>query len=150
MKKFVLILLVFSISLSHATAQEQLTENQKAVQQSVIKVFEALSNRDSISLRDYCASDILLFEYGEVWNLDTLIRKAIKLNTGKDFKRINTFDFIHTKVNKDIAWATYHLHSEMDRDAKHVSMQWMETVILVKEKKRWKIKVLHSTLIKRT
>ena len=66
MKKFVLILLVFSISLSQATAQEKLTENQKAVQQSVIKVFEALSNRDSISLRDYCASDILLFEYGVV------------------------------------------------------------------------------------
>ena len=36
------------------------------------------------------------------------------------------------------------------RNGKKVIVQWMETVVVVKENKKWKIKVLHSTLIKRS
>ncbi|CAN5720336.1 hypothetical protein BH11BAC4_BH11BAC4_21570 [soil metagenome] len=71
-----------------------------------------------------------------------------KLNTAIDFKRINNIDFINTIVNRNTAWATYNLHSEITRNAKQTNVQWMETVVAVKEKKKWKIKVLHSTLIK--
>jgi len=120
------------------------------VQQTVIKFFETLSNRDSVSLKNYCANDILLFEYGQVWNLDTLIRKAIRRNTANDFKRVNSIDFITSSVDKNIAWATYNLHSEIMREGKQVTIYWLETVVVVKERRRWKIKVLHSTLIKRT
>ena len=130
-------------------AQEQLTASQQAVQHTVIKMFNALSNRDSVSLKDYCTTDILLFENGMVWNVDTLILKGITLNQTTDFKRINTIDFINTTINKNTAWATYHLQSEITRKGKHGFVQWMETVVLVRDKKRWKIKVLHSTLIKR-
>ncbi len=130
-------------------AQEKLTESQLAVQNSVIKLFDALSNRDSISLKKYCTDDILLFENGAVWNLDTLIRKAIRLNQSADFKRINTIGFIDTNVDKDIAWTTYNNQAEISQNENHRTIQWMETVILVKEGSIWKIKVLHSTLIKR-
>ena len=113
-------------------------------------MFDALSNRDSVSLKNYCAADILLLENGMVWNLDTLIKKGITLNQATDFKRVNTIGFINTTVDKTIAWVTYNLNSEIIRDGKQASVQWMETVVLVKEKTNWKIKILHSTLIKRT
>jgi ketosteroid isomerase-like protein len=132
-----------------ALLQAQSTASQQAVQQTVIKLFDALSNRDSASLKQYCADDISLYEYGMAWNLDTLINRAITLNTATDFKRINTFEFINTTVNKDIAWTTYHLSSEITKDGKQASVKWLETVIVVNEKNRWKIKVLHSSLIKR-
>lgn len=119
------------------------------MQQTVIKLFETLSNRDSVSLKKYCAADIVLFENGSIWNVDTLILKAITLNTSTDFKRANNIDFISTTVNKNTAWATYNLHSEITRNGKQANVQWMETVVAVKERKKWKIKVLHSTLIKR-
>jgi ketosteroid isomerase-like protein len=131
-------------------AQHPPTKDQQQVQQTVINFFESLSNRDSVSLRNYSTQDIILFENGKIWNADTLILKAIKLNTATDFKRINTIDFICTTVNKNMAWATYNLHSVMIRDGKQSTVQWMETVIAIKERKRWKIKVLHSTLIKRS
>jgi SnoaL-like domain len=131
-------------------AQAQLTKSQQEVQQTGIKMSGALSSLDSVSLKVYCTADIALFENGSVWNADTLIMKAITLNTATDFKRINTIDFINTAVNKNTAWATYNLHSVITRNGKHATVQWMETVVLVKEKKRWRIKVLHSTLIKRT
>ncbi len=149
MKKITVLVIAFSFS-AMLMAQEQLTAGQQAVQQTVIKMFEALSNRDSVSLKNYCSADIQLFEYGQVWNLDTLILKAIAQNQAADFKRSNTFDFINTTVDKTTAWITYRLQSEITSNGKQGSVQWIETVILVNDKKHWKIKVLHSTLLKRS
>ncbi len=149
MKKISLLLIALSTS-AMLMAQEQLTASQQIVQQTVIKMFDALSNRDSVSLKVYCTADITLYEYGQVWNMDTLILKAITQNGARDFKRTNTFDFIHTTADKTMAWATYRLQSVIIRDGKQGIVHWLETVVLVKEKKQWKIKHLHSTLIKRS
>lgn len=130
-------------------AQQSTTNSQQAAQQTVIKLFDALSNRDSVSLKTYSTADITLYEYGQVWNIDTLILKAIIQNQSANFKRTNSFDFINTTVDKTMAWVTYRLQSIVIREGKETTVQWLETVILVKGKKRWKVKHLHSTLIKR-
>ena len=148
MKKIILpILAIYFSTLLHA--QQQLTKEQQEVHQTVIDFFGALSNRDSVSLKNNCTADILLFETGSIWNADTLILKAVTSNTAKDFKRINSFDFINTTVTDNTAWTTYNLSSEITRNGRQATVQWMETVIVIKEKQKWKIKVLHSTLIKR-
>ena len=115
-----------------------------------MKMFDALSNRDSVSLKTYCTGDVTLFEYGQVWNMDTLILKAITLNQATDFKRSNSFEFINTTVDKTIAWVTYRLQSVIIKDGKQATVLWLETVVLVKAKKQWQVKHLHSTLIKRS
>jgi ketosteroid isomerase-like protein len=144
------VLIILLITPSLVKAQKVLSKDQQKVQQTVADFFEALANRDSIALKKVSAPDLVLYEYGEVWNCDTLIRKAIKLNTATDFKRVNNFDFISTTVTKNTAWASYNLHSEIIRNGQKITMQWLETVIAIKKKKRWQIKVLHSTLIKKT
>ena len=149
MKKVSLLLIAFSIS-AIILAQEQPSTSQQAIQQTVIKMFEALSNRDSVSLKKYCTADIALYEYGQSWNIDTLILKAIAQNQSADFKRTNSFDFINTTADKTMAFVTYHINSAITRDGKQATMQWLETVVLVKERKRWKVKHLHSTLLKRS
>ncbi len=142
-------LLIIVISLSRLVlAQQPLTKDQQDVQKTIIDFFETLSNRDSLNLKNYCTADILLIEYGQIWNLDTLIRKAIRTNTATDFKRVNTLDFITSSVENKTAWTTYNLHSEIIREGKKISRHWLETVVAVKVKNRWKIRVLHSTLIK--
>ena len=148
MKK-ITILLTAILCTTLLQAQQSTTNNQQAVQQTVIKMFDALSNQDSISLKAYCTADVTLYEYGQVWNIDTLILKAITQNQVADFKRVNSFDFINTTVDKATAWVTYNLHSAITRNGKQATVQWLETVILVKAKKQWKVKHLHSTLIKR-
>ena len=147
MKRIVLIAIVFTGQLH---AQNQLSKKQQTVQQAVVQLFDALSNRDSVSLKNYCTADIAFYEYGQVWNIDTLILKAIIQNQAADFKRTNTFDFINTSADKNTAWVTYYLQSAITRDGKQVTVQWLETVVLVKEKNQWKVKHLHSTLIKRS
>lgn len=131
-------------------SQVQSTANQQDVQQAVIKFFDALSNRDSISLKKNSTADITLYEYGQVWNIDTLILKAITQNQSADFKRTNSFEFINTTTDRNIASVTYRLQSVIIRDSKQVTVQWLESVVLVKEKKQWRVKHLHSTLIKRS
>jgi ketosteroid isomerase-like protein len=148
MKQVTVFLFAFSFT-ALLKAQTTLTPNQQAVKQTITNMFDALSARDSVRLKLYCTNDITLYEYGMVWNMDTLIHKAITINTAGDFKRVNTFDFSSITVDKKTAWATYRLHSEINSDGKLRSLQWIETVILVKDKKRWKIKLLHSTLTKK-
>ena len=149
MTKIALLLITLLLS-TFLKAQQLLSKDQQEVQQTVINFFEALSDRDSLAIKKYSTSDLQLIEYGSVWNTDTLIRKTIILNTATDFKRTNTLNFINTTANKNTAWASYKLHSDITRNGKQTNMHWIESVVLVREHKKWKIKTLHSTLIKRT
>ncbi len=148
LKKLILVITAISLSIL-LKAQQLLTKDQQEVQQTVVKMFEALSKRDSISLKAHCTADISLYEYGQVWNIDTLINKAIIMNKAADFKRSNTFDFISTEIDKTTAWVTYRLSSVITKKNKGTVIQWMETVVLSRNKKTWKIKHLHSTLLKK-
>lgn len=145
-----ILLITIAIVFTGQLHAQQLTKDQQMAQQAIIKMFDALSNRDSVSLKNFCTTDITFYEYGQVWNIDTLIMKAITQNQAVDFKRNNTFDFINTSADKTTAWVTYYLNSVITKDGKSVTVQWLETVVLIKQRKQWKVKHLHSTLIKRS
>ena len=144
--KLLFIALLFTVA---ANAQT-ITKEQANVQQTIIQLFDALSNRDSVSLKAHSTANITFYEYGQVWNMDTLILKAIVQNQSTDFKRTNSFEFINTTVDKTTAWVTYRLQSSIIMDGKQLMLQWLETVVLVKAKRQWKVNHLHSTLIKRS
>lgn len=149
MKKLLMPLLAFLL-VEQLHAQSLPPKEDQSVQQTIIQLFQALSNRDVEGLKTYSTTDVTFYEYGQVWNLDTLIAKAITRNQSTDFKRANNFEFINTTTDRTIAWATYRLQSVIVRDGKQTTSQWIETVVLVKERKQWKVKHLHSTLIKRS
>ena len=144
----ILILTIFISTFLHA--QQSLTKDEQDAQQTIIDFFESASNRDSVGLINSAAPDIILFEYGQQWNMDTLMQKMVKRNTAKDFKRLNKFDFIKTLVDKDMAWVSYTLQSEITRESKQTTIRWIETVVLLRTKKKWKIKLLHSTMTSRS
>ena len=149
MTKIALLLITLSFS-TFLKAQQLLSKNQQEVQQTVINFFEAISDRDSLAIKKHSTSDLRLIEYGSVWNTDTLILKTIILNTATDFKRTNTLNFINTTANKNTAWASYKLHSAITRNGKQTNLYWIESVVLVRVRKKWMLKSLHSTLTKRT
>jgi hypothetical protein len=149
LKKIIFLTIAISVT-AFLQAQQPFSKKQLEIQQTVVNMFQALSNRDSITLKLYCSPDITFYEYGQIWNIDTLIRKGITMNQSVDFKRTNTFDFIDIETSKTIAWITYRLSSVITKDAKETAIQWLETVVLARQKKRWKVKHLHSTLLKRS
>lgn len=149
MKQIALLIIIITHTLS-TQAQKPITKTQQQVQETVVNMFEALSERDSMALKTYCTSDITLYEYGQIWNMDSLIFKAITMNTVADFKRTNTFEFISTETDKHIAWVTYTLSSIIAKDGKQTTIVWLETVCLLKQNRQWKVKNLHSTLLNKS
>jgi ketosteroid isomerase-like protein len=133
--------------LQNLSFNEQL--RQQEIQQTVVKMFQAMSDRDSIALKSYCSPDVTFYEYGQIWNIDTFIRKAVVMNQSADFERTNSFEFINTESGKTSALVTYRLSSVIIKDAKKTNIQWLETVVLTKQRKLWKVKHLHSTMLKR-
>lgn len=130
---------------SLAEAQQRASDDRQAVEQTVINIFDALSNRDTVMLKVNCTPDILIFENGHVWNIDTMMNAIITLKKLKDYTRINKIEFIHTEIHNDVAWVTYHNQADITVNGTHRVMKWVETVILINEKNKWKIKILHST-----
>ena len=140
-------LLCFVLVLQVATAiQAQSTSQiQEKIQQSVVGLFSALTNADTTALKRSCTADVRFYEYGQIWTIDTLIQKVMQSKSIPDFKRTNSFEFVSTTVNKQTAWVTYYLQSDITRNGKEDIIKWMETIVLLKEAGKWKVAVLHST-----
>jgi ketosteroid isomerase-like protein len=138
--------LLFITWLFTATVHAQTTtQEQIAVQQTIENLFAALTNADTTAMKKFTTNTVRFYEYGEVWTMDTLIHKVMQTKTVVGFKRTNKFEFVSTIINKNTAWATYYLQSTFTRNGKEELVKWMETVVLVKDKKQWKTDVLHST-----
>ncbi len=140
-----IILLLITLLLAAAVFSQTIIKEEKVVQQTVEKMFAALTNTDTTALKLYCTGNVKFYEYGQIWTIDTLIQKVMQSKSIPDFKRSNKFEFVSTTINKKTAWVTYYLQSTFTRNGKEESVKWMETVVLLKEKKNWKINVLHST-----
>ncbi|NCU04851.1 MAG: nuclear transport factor 2 family protein [Chitinophagaceae bacterium] len=139
--KFLLIVSLFSINTHAQTANKE----QSAIHETIENTFAALSVFDTVSLKTFVTADVRFYEYGQVWTIDTLIQKMIASKTIKDFKRSNSFQYVNTTIKGNTAWVTYYLQSVIIRNGKEDILNWMETVVLLKVKKSWKIDVLHST-----
>jgi ketosteroid isomerase-like protein len=140
---WLLIFLFFAVPCAAQSNQEM------EVQESVKQFFAAFSERDSVAMKQWATADLTLIEYGTVWNMDTVIRKGIVQNTAADFHRTNEFAFLSTAVHGTMALVSYRLTSQITANGKKSKVQWIESVNLLYEDKRWKVKFLHSTLLNR-
>lgn len=136
---------LFIVLLLSVGANAQTTPEEKMVQQTVENMFATLTNADTTALKKIVTANVRFYEYGQVWTIDTLIQKVLQSKSITDFRRTNKFEFVSTTINNRAAWTTYYLQSEITRNGKQETIRWMETVVLVEEKKQWKIAVLHST-----
>jgi hypothetical protein len=142
MKKIFFIAFLFSSVNTHAQTTEQTKVNQ-----SLIKLFEALAALDMNGIKEFSAKDITILESGAVWNLDTLFRKVEQLKA-VSFSRTNHLDFVQTEIKGTIAWSVYYNSADMIIDGVEVHRKWLESAVLAKEGKVWKVKLLHSTTLK--
>jgi len=146
-----ILLTAFAICIAYfLQAQQAPTKEQQLVQQTVLKLFEALSNADSANFKKLSTANISFYEYGQIWNSDTLMNKTKASKSIADYQRVDTFDFINTEVSKNFAWVSYKLYSTVTKEKKQIMLEWLETIVLTKQHNQWKVRHLHSTLIKRT
>ncbi len=138
--------LLLAAFLFTATVHAQtVTPEQATVKQTIENLFAALTSADTAAMKTFTTSKVRFYEYGQVWSMDTLMYKVLQSKSIPGFMRTNKFKFVNTTINNKTAWATYYLQSVFTRNGKEEIVNWMETVVLIKDKKQWKIDVLHST-----
>lgn len=142
MKKMLFIAMLFTnMNLSGQNA------DAAKVNQSLTRLFDALAALDMNGIKEYSTKDLTILESGAVWNLDTLARKVDQLKA-VSFSRTNHLDFVQTEIKGNIAWVVYYNSADMIIEGVDVHRKWLESALLVKEGKVWKIKLLHSTTLK--
>jgi len=142
MKKIFLISLLSVCISAHSQTSEQTKVNQ-----SLTKLFDALAALDINGIREFSTKDLTILESGAIWNLDTLSHKVGELKA-VNFSRTNHLDFVQTEIKGNIAWSEYYNSTDMLINGIEVHRKWLESAVLVKEGKVWKVKLLHSTTLK--
>jgi hypothetical protein len=142
MKK-IFVLLIFSCASTVVFAQK----DSIGIKASIVGFFNGLSLISSDTLKYYTTGDFHLLEDGEIWNMDTLINR-ITPRKGLGIKRINHFKFIMFRQKGNMAWVSYFNTAELSLGDKQQKINWLESAVLVEERNRWKIQMLHSTKLK--
>jgi len=139
-------LIIFTLVILAALPSFAQKETPEAV---VNKFFEALSKLDEGALRATSTTDFLLLEDGEVWTIDTLVAK-INAMKGREVKRVNELKFVKTEVNGNTAWVAYHNTAVFKMGERSRKVEWLESAVLQKKGNSWQIRMLHSTVVKKS
>ena len=118
--------------------------DSRRVHDVVVGFFEALSTYDLPGMEKCVTADFTLLEDGVIWTMDTVAALTGKPRAA-GFKRLNHFDFFETMVKKDMAFVSYHNMAEITTTTGKRTVKWLESAVLVKEGKHWKIRMMHST-----
>ena len=141
MKKIALIFLLYT-QFSFAQTTEKVE-----VQQVITRFFDALSVANIPQMKSEVSEGFILLENGEIWTIDTLANK-ISRPKPEGYLRRNSFDFLETKIEKNRAWVYYKNKAEITSKTRNVTIKWLESAILRKEKGRWQMDLMHSTPMK--
>ena len=123
------------------------TPEKVEVQQVITRFFDALSVANIPQMKSEVSEGFILLENGEIWTIDTLANK-ISRPKPEGYLRRNSFDFLETKIEKNQAWVYYKNKAEITSKTRNVTIKWLESAILRKEKGRWQMDLMHSTPMK--
>ena len=144
MKKFVFFLI--SICCVFIANAQDKTKAQQEVEQTVVSFFDAISTLDFDKMKTY-TKDVQFVEYGEIWDLGVLVDR-LKPMVGIGVKRTNTLKFVKTEVHQNTAWVVYYNNADfLDKNGKKDHAEWLESIVMIKDKSGWKITLLHSTIL---
>lgn len=144
MRRFLFVLLLFAAG-QHARAQNAAA--QQEIQAPVLRFFDAMAAGTEKAVAAEAAPGFSLLENGKVWNIDSLVNSVSKYK-GMGITRINRLDFISTEQSGNLAWVSYYNTADLTYKGRQIIMKWLESALLIREKRQWKIKLLHSTELK--
>jgi len=116
-----------------------------AVRQTVSDYYAAFGGLDQQKYRALVTEDYLLLENGELLDIEGDVAGMPSPETHP--RRKDVFDFRSVKIQGDVAYAVYFLSSDITDDKGARSRRWLESAILRRSGKDWRMALLHSTRI---
>tara|TARA_R110000868_G_scaffold15005_1_gene69012 strand:+ start:37 stop:510 length:474 start_codon:yes stop_codon:yes gene_type:complete len=148
---FVFFLIIMSCQKEKVEIVTNNNDDFKTVEQVVQRIFDDIwSDKKAELLTKYHTDDFILLEHGEVWTNDTIANwcKRAKLRD-EGVKRINSFDFFEAKREGNRIWMAYHNYATITKDTISRKLEWLESIVAVKQDSIWKLELMHSTRVNR-
>jgi ketosteroid isomerase-like protein len=145
----ILILLIFLFCLGCQKTEEAAEKpvvdveiEKQNVGEVVRNYHNAAASHNYQDIRDLCADDFILFQSGQVMNLEEYIN-YIKRFEGATM----TFDFEDEKINIEdsVAWVMLKSRAKMIMEEQAMDLAWLNSAVLKKKEGLWKIIFFHST-----
>jgi len=116
-----------------------------AVKDAIRALYSAYAALDKAKYRALLTEDYVLLENGALLDIEGDL--ALMPASGAGYRRTDAFDFRSVQIQGDMAYAVYFLTSEIiePKGARH--REWLESVILRRAGKGWRVALLHSTRI---
>ena len=130
-----------------ADAEAAAPDDAEAVKQLIRDYYSVyFISLDKPRYRSLLTEDYLLLEDGEI--LDTEGDIGFMPKPEDEYKRTDTFDFHHVKVQGEVASAVYFLKSAIsDKKEGARAKEYLESAILRRNDRAWRVALLHSTRI---
>lgn len=128
---------------TNVSAADEVSAVKRTIEDFYSVYYVDLDKKRYLSL---LTDDYLLLENGEVMNADDDI--ALMPTPEDEYKRTDKFDFRKVKVHGDTAYTVHVLKSDItDKKNGNRKREYLESAILRRSGKRWRVALLHSTKI---
>ena len=150
---FVLLFLFFSCQPSSLEQHEKITAAETQIAKNLIQgAFDDLwGGVDSTKISKYHTDDFIILEHGEIWDNDRIkIFMSGQLKKPNRPLRINKMDYISIeKYGPSIQIAYNNEAVFMSADTLVGKGYWLESALAVPTADGWRLKMMHSTRVKK-
>jgi ketosteroid isomerase-like protein len=137
-------LMLYAMLLAASCASDNDTpEKKEELKKIIADYYNALTNRDTVALKDLTTDNFVLWDDGVIFTNQTAI-KAI--SGGKSFKATFSFDSLNIHMDKRNASVYYFKNAEfVFNDTIHMPAKFLESATFNKEGNKWKLRFLQSS-----
>lgn len=153
MKSFYLSILILALLTACQTKQNQERSlnnpaEKQQVEEKLVEFFDAFDSYDYQQLRDLTTENYSLIENGPIWSMDTTFSK-LKQYEERGIKMVHKLSEIQTTVDGSTAWVIYKNSGVFTGGKSKRHMEWIESAVFTKRENKWKMAMLHSTVLER-
>jgi ketosteroid isomerase-like protein len=154
MKKLLLIIpvvlllcFIFSCQKAEEVAEEPVVDveaEKQNVEEVIHNFYDAASTHNYQGIRDLCTDDYILFESGQVMNVEDFINFITPFESAT---MTYNLEDVKTNVEGSVAWIRLRSKAKSTMDEQVMDYEWLESAVLKKQEGIWKIAFYHSTTV---
>ena len=154
MKKLIMILplvfllcFAFSCQQAEEVAEEPVVDvaaEKQNVEEALRNFYDAASTHNFQGIRDACTDDFIIFESGQVMNVEDFINF---LTSFEGATMTYNLEDVKIDVEGSVAWLTLRSKANVTMGEQEMNYEWLESAVLKKQEGIWKIAFYHSTTV---
>jgi ketosteroid isomerase-like protein len=114
------------------------------VEEVIRNFYDAASTHNYQGIRDLCTDDYILFESGQVMNVEDFINFITPFEGAT---MTYNLEDVKTNVEDSVAWIRLRSKAKSAMGEQVMNFEWLESAVLKKQEGIWKIAFYHSTTV---